>query len=170
MDQELLFEELYRSYWKKLYAFCYAKTKNHEVAEEIVQDVFIALWKRADKIVFSPKTENYLIKSTRNKIVDYYRAKKEQQTTTISQCTLCDEKGFGMDTVAHNLAVDEFLEKDLQLLVNQLPCRCQEVYRLSREKHLTTSEIAEQLNISQKTVKNHLTKALSFINKHLKVV
>ena len=110
-----------------------------------------------------------MIKSARTKIVDFYRKKGNTQTITLTECNLCEENGFDFRTVEHNLAVHRFLEQDLQLVVDQLPCRCQEVYLLSREEHLTIKEIAVRLGISQKTVKNHLTKALSFINKHLKV-
>ncbi|MCG8321657.1 MAG: sigma-70 family RNA polymerase sigma factor [Cytophagales bacterium] len=151
-----------------MYAFCYAKTKDCKASEEIVHDVFIAPWKRREKFVFSKKTENYLMISARTKIVDFYRKKANTQTSTWTACNLCEENGFDASAVEHNLAVHRFLKQDLQLVVDQLPCRCQEVYRLSREEHLTIEEIAIRLGISQKTVKNHLTKALSFINKHLK--
>lgn len=167
-NKELLFEEFYRSYWKRLYILCYSKTKNNEVAEEIVQDLFIALWKRLDKIDLSEKIENYLIKSARNKIVDYYRKRNNSKVCTLTDQSLCKESVCDIASVTHNLAINNFLENDLQLVINKLPCRCQEVYRLSREKHMTTREIASHLDISPKTVKNHLTKALSFIDKHLK--
>ena len=164
----MLFEKLYRAHWRRLYALCYAKTKSCEASEEIVHDVFMALWKRRKRFVFSKKTENYLIKSARTKIVDFYCKKSNTHTTGLTECNLCEENGFDAGTVEHNLAVDRFLEQDLQMVVDQLPCRCQEVFRLSREDNLTTKEIALRLGISQKTVKNHLTKALSFINRHMK--
>lgn len=167
LKEEFIFEKLYQKYWKKLYILCYSKTKNVEVSEEIVHDVFISLWKHKEHFVVTKGTENYLIKSAKSKIVDYYRKNNKSKYKRVSDCNLCEEQNFDSNTFTHNLAVHKFLEDDLKLVVNQLPCKCQEVYRLSREEHLTTNEIALRLNISQKTVKNHLTKALSFIKKQL---
>jgi len=87
----------------------------------------------------------------------------------VSEYPAGKENSYDTRTSEYNLVLHQFLEQDLQLIVNQLPYRCQEVYRLSREQQLTTKEISTRLGISQKTVKNHLTKALSFINRHLKV-
>ncbi|MFE8436116.1 RNA polymerase sigma-70 factor [Tenacibaculum sp. ZH3_bin.2] len=170
LTKEKSFEKLYRTHWKSLYLLCYSKTNSKEAAEEIVQDVFISLWKRVDKIEFTNQTQNYLLKSARNKIVDYYRSKnsyknKKKLEEITSDCVLKETK-----SIEHNLAVTNFLENDLQLVVNRLPNRCQEVYRLSREQQLSTAEIAIQLEISPKTVKNHLTKALAFIHENLKII
>ncbi|MDD7886949.1 sigma-70 family RNA polymerase sigma factor [Flavivirga sp. 57AJ16] len=170
LKEEFIFEKLYQKYWKKLYILCYSKTKNVEVSEEIVHDVFISLWKYKEDFVVTKGTENYLLKSTKSKIVDYYRKMAKSQCRTVSDCNLCKGQNFDSDIFTHNLAMHKFLEDDLELVVDQLPCKCQEVYRLSREEHLTTNEIAIRLSISQKTVKNHLTKALSFIKEHLEPI
>lgn len=167
IKDEFIFEKLYKKYWRKIYALCYSKTKDVEVSEEIVHDVFIALWKRKEKFEVTKGTESYLVKSAKSKIIDYYRKNTKLQSKALSDCNLCEQEDFTACDFTQNLAIHKFLEEDLELVVNQLPCKCQEVYRLSREEQLTTNEIAARLNISQKTVKNHLTKALSFIKKQL---
>ena len=162
------FERFYRNYWKGLYAFCLSKTQDGAISEEIVHDVFIEAWKKRETFEVSTGTESYLIRSAKWKIIGFYRKKATNRIVVPKNCDLCEQPGFDGSTVVHNMALENFLENDMQLIVDQLPCRCQEVYRLSREQHLTTNEIALRLNISPKTVKNHLTKALSFISSHLK--
>ena len=164
----MAFEQFYQKYWKRLYAFCLSKTKDTAASEEIVHDVFIETWKKWETFEISKGTESYLLKSAKWKIIRYYQVKAKNQVSVSGECDLCEQTGFDGSTLVHNMALDKFLENDMQLIVNQLPCRCQEVYRLSREHYLTTNEIAVRLNISRKTVKNHLTRALSLISFHLK--
>ncbi|GGX08535.1 sigma-70 family RNA polymerase sigma factor [Aquimarina muelleri] len=165
---ELAFEKLYKMYWKKLYAICLSKTNNAEASQEIVHDVYVSIWKRRDKFVVTQGVENYLLKSTRSKIIDYYRKNSKNQVKVYPSEDVCKGNHFDVNAITHNSALHYFLESDLELIVTQLPFQCQKVYRLSREKQLTTNEIAQKLNISQKTVKNHLTKALSFLQKHIR--
>ena len=163
LNDAAVLEQLYENYWRLLFAICYQKTNNVEASEEIVQDVFVALWKRGGELVVPASIKNYLIKATKTGLIRYYRKKSKNREEVASKCDLCEAPGFGEDTLQHNEAISKFLREDLQLIVDQLPCQCQKVYRLSREEHLTNDEIAIKLNISQKTVKNHLTKALSVI-------
>lgn len=151
-----------------MYAICYKNTNDTEASEEIVQDVFIGLWKRGGELEVSLSIKSYLIKSAKTGVIKHYRTKTKNREDVVTACNLCEEKEFTIDVLEHNEAISTFLEEDLQLVVNQLPCQCQKVYRLSRENQLNSNEIAVALSISPKTVKNHLTKALSFIRKQIK--
>lgn len=163
---ERQFEELYQKYWKRLYLFCVKLSLSADIAEEIVHDTFMAIWKSKGTFDTFSSIEVYLIKTTKNKIIDHHRKQRFGQSEARA-CALCEEDNFTANAIEHNMAVEKMLKEDLEVIVNQLPCRCQEVYRLSRQEHLTTKEIAARLGISQKTVKNHLTKALSRITAHL---
>ena len=127
-----------------------------------MQDVFIGLWQRGGQLTITTSMKSYLIKSAKTAVMKYYRDKVKREDV-FTDYDLREVPGFDEKAAQHNLAIDKFLEQDLQRIVNQLPDQCQKVYRLSREEHLTTNAIATRLNISQKTVKNHLTKALSLI-------
>ncbi|WP_103070194.1 RNA polymerase sigma-70 factor [Aquimarina sediminis] len=163
LSNDAVIDQLYTDYWKLLYAICYHKTNDAEASEEIVQDIFIGLWKRGGKLEVTTSIKSYLIKSAKTGVIKYYRSKIKSKEDLSTECNLCEKSEFGADVLQHNEAISKFLDQDLQLIINQLPCQCQKIYRLSRENHLTTNEIAKELKISQKTVKNHLTKALSFI-------
>lgn len=166
LKDERQFEKLYQKYWKRLYLFCLQLAPSAHIAEEIVHDTFIAIWKSKGIFDTSTNIEAYLLKTAKNKIIDNHRKYKIEQSV-VSACILCEDDNFTAGAIEHNMAIEKMLKEDLEIIVNQLPCRCQEVYRLSREEHLSTKEIAIKLGISQKTVKNHLTKALSRITAQL---
>ena len=133
----------------------------------MVQEIFINLWTRKTDLAEIITIESYLIICAKNKIMDHYRKVHGSKETLVEPCGLCKETGFDEDSLAHNEAIEGFLKEDLELVVDQLPCQCQKVYRLSREENMTTNEIAAVLGISQKTVKNHITKALAHIKSRL---
>ena len=107
------------------------------------------------------------MRSAKLKVIDYYRLRSSAKQNNLLECNLCEHPEFDEKFLQHNEIMDKFLEKDLEIIVNNLPCQCQKVYRLSREEQMSTTEIADNLNISPKTVKNHLTKALSLIRKNI---
>lgn len=121
------------------------------------------MWKRRKELVITSSIEHYLVKSVKLKVIDHYRKLYTEKHKNMSQCDLCEHSEFDEKCLEQNEALFQFLEQEIQLIVNKLPCQCQKIYRLSREEQLNTSEIAKDLNISPKTVKNHLTKALKFI-------
>ena len=168
LKEEHNFEKIYRKYWKRLYLFSFKLIRDKVISEEVVHDAFVALWKRRGDFDISTATEVYLIKTVKTKIVDHFR-KHKVGIIKSDECKMCNDQDFTYEAIEHNLAVEKLFEEDLEIILTQLPCRCQEVYRLSRQHHLSTNEIALKLGISQKTVKNHLTKALSRIDRFLDI-
>ena len=161
------FEQVYRTFWKKLYVICYEKTRDTQLSEEMVQEIFINLWKRKADLPGIESIEGYLVICAKNRIMDHYRKVYGPKEVVAAPSKLCEEQGFDGSSIVHNEAVEAFLRKDLELVVDQLPSQCQKVYRLSREENMTNNEIAVLLGISQKTVKNHITKALAHIKSRL---
>lgn len=154
-----LFEEL----WKPLLAFCQYHINDDEVAMDIVQDIFCSLWRRKDSLHIETRIEYYLYRAARIKISDYYREKFKRESQ--NQCLLenfCESINNTEETILFK-DLDHFVDG----LVNRLPCRCKQVYTLSRNSGLTIPEIAEQLELSEKTVEAHLTKALRFLKTYL---
>lgn len=157
------FKQIYKKYWPLVYRVCYSKTKDREGTEEMVQDIFISLWRRRKNLVIDTSLEHYLIKAGKLRVIDYYRKKYNGD-----KVESIDEVSLQADIGNYNEALYGFLHEDLQLVVSQLPGQCQKVYRMSREDQLSNREISDLLSISEKTVKNHLTKALNYIRKELK--
>lgn len=154
--------QLYNNYWKPLYISSYNLLKDKELCEEIIQDVFIDLWNNRQKIQISISFQSYLYACTRYKVFAQFRKKKIIRVELFENLT----KRF-----QHTTPETQIMHKELQIqiddIIKTLPKKCRIVYKLSRHKQLTHKEIAEKLNISTKTVENHITIALKTLRKGL---
>ena len=164
LKDKKVIDGLYREYWKILYAISYKSTKDSVASEELVQDVFIALWKRGGKLKIEYSIKSYLIKALKNGILKYHQ--KCQQTKIVPlETTKSEEEINYSDQAVENKAIEKLLHEDVELVVAHLPHQSQKVFRLSREQFKTIPEISSILDISPNTVKNHLVKALQIIRK-----
>ncbi|OED45965.1 hypothetical protein AB832_01125 [Flavobacteriaceae bacterium (ex Bugula neritina AB1)] len=162
------FEKLYQAHWRKIYGICFSKTGDVQASEEMVQDIFVSLWRRRKTIIIHTSIEAFLVKAAKLKIIDYYR--KESRVRQLDYSSLNIPYEFEEKHLSQNQALYNFLEEDLEMVVSKLPTQCQKVYRLSREENLKIKEIASKLLISEKTVKNHLTKALYIIKREVQLL
>jgi RNA polymerase sigma-70 factor (family 1) len=160
-DDDEAFVEIYNRYWDKLLAIGYNHAHSKEIAEEIVQDVFMSLWNRRNNMDID-RLSAYL--ATAVKFAVFKVLAKENRRKAL----LADQ--LANDTAATlNEAVIEakFLKEYLDGVVAGLPEKCRLVFTYSREHQLSTKEIAEALQLSHKTVESHLTKALKTIRHYL---
>lgn len=159
----LAFTEIYNRYWKKLFSIAANKINDLEEAEEIVQDIFVSLWNRRDALCITTGLGSYLAVSVKYRVIKvlekYSHARKYS-----------DYSKNALDMV-HN-STEEWLEFEelkarLSEFVAELPQKCQLVFRLSRESGFSQKRIAEELEISEKTVEAHLGKALKILRTRL---
>jgi RNA polymerase sigma-70 factor (ECF subfamily) len=148
------FTEIYNRYWKKLFAVAAARIQDMEEAEEIVQEIFVSLWKRRSELQITTALDRYLVVSVKYRVIKVlgrrYQGRKYMNSL---------HEGLEDDSTQQWLAFEELQER-LEALVSGLPEKCQLVYRLSREQGYTQQQIAQELRISEKTVEAHLGKAL----------
>jgi RNA polymerase sigma-70 factor (ECF subfamily) len=160
---EKAFRLLFSHYWGKIYSVAFTLTKSAELAEEIVQDVFLKIWLKKEQLPSIAKFESYLFIAARNHILNQLRKRTYDQHFAEHL-----EKHFSASAVSPE---QEMLLKETNQLIHkalgQLPARQREVYELSRNQGLDTVTIARQLGISKLTVKSHMTKALQFIRHYL---
>jgi len=157
------FEALYRAYSKSVYRLCYHYTKDTEASKEMVQDIFKSLWERRKELIIEGSPENYLMRAAKLKVFQFVR--DESTHARHLACALeehCDQINCTENQILYN-SLSEAVSK----LIDQLPCRCKEVYRLSRENGMSNKQIASALLISEKAVEKHLTKALGFLRQNL---
>lgn len=153
---EAAFEALYNRYWERLYVAAYKRVFSAEVAEEIVQDFFTSLWLKRHKIEIKVSFEAYVFTAVRYLVLNHLE-KEKLRTNYRNKLKLSHTY---VDNSTEELVFLEDLKQNLQEAVAHLPNQCRSVYTLSREKYKTNREIARELGISEKTVENHLTKAL----------
>lgn len=160
---EASFRLLFDLFWKRLLAFCQHHIGDDDAAMDIIQDIFCSLWKRREGLKIETSIEHYLFRAARIRISDYYRTRysRVMQHTCLPD-HFCGSVSNTEETIYYH-DLDHFIDG----LVNRLPCRCREVYTLSRNTGLTIPEISARLSISEKTVEAHLSKALGFLKKNL---
>lgn len=164
----LAFEELHRRYYKQLFVLAAKKIGDQDEAYDLLQDMFVELWdKRADFYITNP-LKNYLKNRLWFKLSGYFRTKGFQEKH------FRNFSAFIQSEQDHALQLDdlEIREMDLQYeavievinrTIQEMPDKMRELFLLSRTKEYSIAEIAEQLNISPKTVKNQINIALNRI-------
>lgn len=157
---EHAFKHLFDSYFAPLCRFMNIYLDNTQEAEELSLDIFLYVWEHSQTIELKLSLKAYLFRAARNKCLNCLRDRK----TTLS---LDEVRETGQnDTASYSLEMDE-LSHLIEEAVCSLPERCQEVFRRSREENLTNQKIADEMQISVKTVEGQITKALKRIKEHL---
>lgn len=163
-NNEKAFEFLYRKYWAKVYNFTKLYITSVSDAEEIVHEVFVKLWEARMFVNEDKNFDGFLFIITRNLIFNRSRKSFNQ---VFYQVTIAEsmEETYNVE--------DELAASDLRNHINSLielmPPRRQEIFRLSREKQLSYKEIAELLDISEKTVEHHIADALKFLKRNMEL-
>lgn len=158
---EEAFAEIYNRYWKRVYFLAFKYTKSPQIAQDLVQDVFLKVWINRKNYVHVKEFKSYLIVAARNQIISALRNKvfyeSIESSEIIEEEILLPEKQLSYkESVV-------FLNEAIEMLTP----RQKNIYQLSRNEGLKYEEIAKEMGISVSTVKNHMTKAIQFIRNHL---
>lgn len=153
-DDEEAIALIYKNYWEPLYRAAYNIIKDRDICEDMVQELFIRLWNNRHAIEITVSLKAYLHASIRYEVYRQIRMGRVKEHIYDQLLERLHAPG-----VHANIEYEELVAQ-ISAIVNQLPEKCREVYKLSRQENLTHKQIAERLNISTKTVENHLTKAL----------
>jgi RNA polymerase sigma-70 factor (ECF subfamily) len=158
----LAFDAIFRTWYGPLVGTAERMLRDRAVAEELVQDVMLELWRRRETLAADGSPQAYLFQATRNRVLNHLRHLKIEQRS---------EPAIRGDSVSSPQAdaglVQEELGVAVQEAVKSLPDRCREVFELSRVHGLKYSEIAKQLGISVKTVEAQMGKALRTLRERL---
>jgi len=158
------FDVIYEKYSRKLYGFVLRYLKQEADAEEIVQEVFFKIWKSRSGIDIYSSFESFLFTIAYNSTISLLRkrANEKNYLEYLQQRQQIDQASNQVDEIQYNE-----LNEQVETLLNELTPRQKEIFRLSRHQGLSHEEIANKLNISVNTVKNHLVAALSFLKSNL---
>ena len=143
-----------------LYAFSF--TNDYNNSEDIVQNIFVYLWKNRLKLKDSFSVKSYLYRSVYNECIDVYRKTK---AITALEKKYIDALNYIVEEESENT-----LEKYIDLVkreIGNLPPKCQQIFILSKKEGLTNVEISEYLNISIKTVEGQITKGFKILKEKL---
>jgi RNA polymerase sigma-70 factor (family 1) len=159
-DDVEAYKELFCHYHPRLLRFSVSLTKNRQQAEEVVSDVFMKVWTNRKSMIQVQNFHLYLYVSTKNCSLNYI--KKESRHAIFLPEEMADSIGSLYFNPEQLLITSEMLKR-VQDAIQQLPLRCQLIFRLIKEDGLKYREVAELLDLSIKTVENQMTIALSKI-------
>lgn len=157
------FEEIYYRYWNRIFRYAITKVSQQEIAEDICHEVFLSLWQRRQNLKIN-NAEAYLIQATKYSIITHYKSKSssEKHLSNYAQSL----------TSVHNETEYTLFFNNLQQAwlhaLKDLPQKTKDVFQFSRIDHLSNKEIAARLELTEKAVEYHITKALRQIREQLK--
>jgi RNA polymerase sigma-70 factor (family 1) len=153
---ERAFDALFRHYSALVYRFSYGYLKSRTDAEEIVQECFLKIWEKREQLRDDVPLKAYLFTTAHNAILNQLR--RQQQRNRFQTYSA----GLAPGQVGNEVEFTE-LESLYQAALEQLPPKRREIFILSRQQGLSYPEIAQQLNLSVKTVEAQMTQALKFL-------
>jgi len=162
--KENAFEMIFKTFYKPLCTYAYSFLNDKDEAEEVVQATFISVWEKRQGLEIQTSLKSYLYRMVRNSclnIIKHEKVKKQHATYELATA----ESSYESVTQA---IVSSELETRIYEAMKTLPEQCRLVFQLSRFEEMKYAEIADQLNISVKTVENHMGKALRLMRGHLK--
>lgn len=156
---EAAFKAVYQKYWDKLLAIAGRRLRSTDEAEDAVQDIFLNLWKRRERFELKVNFEHYFAVAVKFEVINRLAKRSREQER---------DHAFAQDPQEHQAPLHigfdlELLEKQLEATISSLPPKCQLIFRMSRKPDFTNKKIAEQLDISEKAVEKHVTRALKLL-------
>lgn len=156
------FNQLFERLYSPLCNYAFAIIKDHDDAEDIVQAIFVDYWNKEDKDSIEVKIDNYLIRAVKFKCIDYQRkiaVKRKHESETVATTNIFEE-----EQEDHS----DQLKDMLHIAIGQLPEKTRQVFMMSKLDGLSYKEIADQLEISPKTVENQMGRAFKHLRELLK--
>jgi RNA polymerase sigma-70 factor (ECF subfamily) len=153
-------------WYSPLFNFANGYLNNKENTKEVIQDVFLQLWDHRQKLADNTSLNAYLFTLTRNRCIDLIRREKlmlQFRTDKQEEYSRLTENYQALsDPILDEIFALE-LQSEIDKTVSSLPEQCRKVFIMSRTKGMKNKEISNMLNLSEKTVESHLTKALRTI-------
>lgn len=172
-DQQLLellaggsresYTTIYYRYSELLFRHAYNMLEDRAEAEDVIQEVFMMLWTKRAELVAARSLSAYLYSSVRNRILNHITHQKVIDKYIDSLLTRPEAAGYTSD--------EKLLEKELAVIIEKeikaMPPKMREIFLLSREQQLSHRDIGELLNISDKTVKQQVYKAVKQLKERI---
>lgn len=159
---EKTLQRVFSDYYSTLCSIAFQYVKDTQISESIAEDVIFHLWEHREEILPLSAFKPYLLRMARNKSIDYLRS---QHITT--DLNIPTSQSF----IADNDIFESYIGIELQHLVEEklknLSPQCQKVFYMSRYENMSYHEIAQQMGISENTVKYHIKTALAYLRKEL---
>ncbi len=148
------FEQLYERYWSEVYTMIYRRISDKETTKDIVQEIFINLWRYRDRIIAERSLAPWLNVAAKKQAISWYR----KQTST-KQREMLYQQEETLTTSSTELETKE-LQDLLDNEIEKMPVNMKHAFQLSRYENKSIKEIAAELSLSEQTVRNNISLAL----------
>ncbi len=160
-NDEVALELLFRRYFKNLCFFANRLLMEHQLAEEVVSDIFLNIWLKRGQIKINSSFKAYLYKAVKNQSINYLQKRK----INIESLEVVDKEGLVSSLSPEHFLRYNQLDEEIKSLIKELPEKRRLIFRMNRIDGLSYSEIAEILEISINTVQNQMVNAVKFLLK-----
>lgn len=157
------FEMLFKEYFKALAVYAKKYLNDLDLAQDIVQEVFVKFYEQRNTMMVHTSLKALLYQSVRNRCLDHIRS--QQTRSTHHENILTMSKGADIDAVDFMEQVE--LEEKIHRSIADLPDQCQVIFKLSRLDGKRNQEIADELNLSKRTVETQISNALKRLRKDI---
>jgi len=166
---ELAYKYLYDQYYSKLCRVATFYVKDTFISENLVGDLFFAIWENREKLDIIESLNSYLFTSIRNRCFNYLKQSYVQREVSFAkvQETQLIYSMHSENDLPVGILIEKELEEKIELSINHLPLQTKKVFQLKRREELSYEEISTQLNISVNTVKYHMKSALQTLRVEL---
>lgn len=154
------FSEIFNTYWRKLYSIAYCRLRDTELSKDLVQEVFVYCWQQRDSIRITSSIEAYLRTALQYQLVAHFR----RLDINDRAFAYLYEQMVRVDTHMQDILTEQDLTKILHNQFDQMPETMREIFKLRIEEY-TVVEIAQSLNLAEKTVRNNISKGLHQLRK-----
>lgn len=161
---EKAFESLFKFYYQRLCNYAYSMVVDTAEAEEVVQQVFINIWDKRENIFIDTSFQSYVYRAVNNTCLNKI---KQRKVYSLHHENIKQELPKSIDSTSENILSDE-LRGAINDAVDMLPEQCRLVFQMSRFEGKKHQEIADELELSIKTVENQIGKALKHMREHLR--
>ena len=151
------FSKIYDKYWKRLYAMAYSRLKDKKQSKDVVQDLFVTLWERRENLTIE-NLDRYLYSCVRYNVMKYIANRK----ITVDFFDALENLPLQSLSADSDIISRELLEA-YHALVENMPPQRKKIFQMRFDKNMKTKAIAEELNITQKTVQNQLLTSVNQI-------
>jgi RNA polymerase sigma-70 factor, ECF subfamily len=160
VGDEAAFEDAFRTYAPALCAFAFRYVGSRAVAEDLVQDLFLTIWRKREELDITGAVGSYLYTATRNRALNHLQREQAGERFRVALLERLD--------ASMSAGEEEMLTTmEMQRALDELPERCGLIFRLSRQEGMTYAEIAASLGLSVKTVETQMGRALKRLRDRL---
>lgn len=164
MGDEQSFELLYRKYFVRLCAFANKFLSDPQTSEEVVQDIFLKLWENRTSLRSDGSGKSFLFQAVHNKSLNLLAHQKVvNRYSEMIRVVYSNAEEFDV----HESLMAKELNSRIQAIINDLAPECKKIFLMSRSEGKKHQEIAEELNISIKTVETQINRALKKLRSEL---